>query len=187
MLWYKFTAREVISFGSYLARAFAFGHLVSVSYYEFKLTGGESMLPTLNTQWDYVHLSKVYKFGRGVQMGDIIVLAKPTEPEERVVMRITGMPGDIIIIDPSNDSIGVDYNEKKNRASFDKYIKVPEGHVWVTGDNLLYSLDSRTYSALPMALIKGKIIAANDFNDGWSSFWGFRKVENNFNEMQTEE
>lgn len=38
-------------------------------------------------------------------------------------------------------------------------MQVPEGHVWTTGDNLPHSTDSRHYGAVPMALIRGKIIA----------------------------
>ena len=34
--------------------------------------------------------------------------------------------------------------------------QVPEGHCWVTGDNLPESRDSRTYGPLPLGLIKGK-------------------------------
>ena len=37
--------------------------------------------------------------------------------------------------------------------------KIPEGHCWLAGDNLPDSRDSRDYGPLPMALIKGKVIA----------------------------
>jgi inner membrane protease subunit 1 len=36
---------------------------------------------------------------------------------------------------------------------------VPEGHCWLIGDNLPESRDSRTFGPLPLALIKGKIVA----------------------------
>lgn len=137
------------------------------------------MLPTLNSKNDFVHTLKRFKYGTDVQIGDVIVLVKPTDPDQIVCKRITGMPGDTVIIDPSNDSV----DETKRQNSFDKYITIPEGHVWVTGDNLPYSLDSRTYSALPMALIRGKVVAANDFNDSYKSKFGFRWIENNFKEV----
>ena len=38
-------------------------------------------------------------------------------------------------------------------------MKVPEGHCWLAGDNLPDSRDSRDYGPLPLALIKGKVIA----------------------------
>ncbi len=37
--------------------------------------------------------------------------------------------------------------------------KVPEGHCWLVGDNLPASRDSRTFGPVPLALIKGKVIA----------------------------
>ena len=37
--------------------------------------------------------------------------------------------------------------------------QVPEGHCWLIGDNVDASRDSRFYGPLPLALIKGKVIA----------------------------
>ncbi|EDO17814.1 hypothetical protein Kpol_1043p4 [Vanderwaltozyma polyspora DSM 70294] len=165
---------------SYTIRAICFLHITHSYIYEFTETRGESMLPTLAAENDYVHAIKKYKDGKGCQIGDCIVAAKPTDPSHRVCKRITGMPGDYILIDPSLNAIreGTDLDEP-----FESYIQVPDGHVWVTGDNLSHSLDSRTYNSIPMGLIKGKIVAANDFN---KPFWngsltnilGFRWIKN---------
>ncbi len=38
-------------------------------------------------------------------------------------------------------------------------IQVPQGHCWVTGDNLKHSRDSRLFGPLPLALIRGKVLA----------------------------
>ena len=37
--------------------------------------------------------------------------------------------------------------------------QVPDGHCWLLGDNLPESRDSRVYGPLPLALIKGKVVA----------------------------
>lgn len=134
------------------------------------------MLPTLSARNDYVHTSKLHRLGRDIENGDVIVALKPTDPHQRVCKRITGMPGDVILVDPSDGSLK---EEGSDDSACDRYIVVPQGHVWLTGDNLSHSLDSRTYSVLPMALIKGKIVAANDLNKSWRSWWGFRRIENN--------
>lgn len=54
-------------------------------------------------------------------------------------------PGDNVCVDPT----------VKDR----KYISVPKGHVWVAGDNLSNSFDSRGYGPVPMGLIKGRVFA----------------------------
>ncbi|CCE62534.1 hypothetical protein TPHA_0C03820 [Tetrapisispora phaffii CBS 4417] len=176
------TIGSILTVSSYFLRSICFLHISHSYIYEFTETRGESMLPTLAVQNDYVHVVKKYKNGRGCKLGDCIVAVKPTDPNHRVCKRITGMPGDYILVDPS-DSI---YREKSDSDEpFNTYIKVPNGHVWVTGDNLAHSLDSRTYNSIPMGLIKGKIVAANDFNQPFwngslSNILGFRKIQNTF-------
>lgn len=99
------------------------------------------------------------------------------------------MPGDIVLVDPSSSSeLTNNTIERIKHDGFNKYIKVPEGHVWVTGDNLCHLLDSRSYSVLPMALIKGKIVAANSLNkgiiddNGNFNLWNFRWLTNTFHD-----
>jgi len=68
------------------------------------------------------------------------------EPGESVIKRIIGLQGDYVMLNtPGSGS--------------DTMIQVPEGHCWVAGDNLPYSRDSRHFGPMPMALIKGKIVA----------------------------
>lgn len=172
---------------SWTLRAGCVAHLIHEYVYEFTETRGESMLPTLQAQKDYVHALKTYRYGRNLDIGDCIVAVKPSDPSHRVCKRITGMPGDIVLIDPSSSSeLTANMAERLHNNGFNKYIKVPEGHVWVTGDNLCHSLDSRSYSALPMALIKGKIVAANSLDKGFIddkgkfNLWNFRWITNNF-------
>ncbi|CAR25784.1 hypothetical protein ZYGR_0A03530 [Zygosaccharomyces rouxii] len=183
------TIQAWLKTGSYAVRAVCFVHIIHTYVYEFTETRGESMLPTLAASNDYVHAFKKYKDGKNCKMGDCIVAVKPSDPDHRVCKRITGMPGDVILVDPSMgtqlDRLPSDVDEIDEDENFNTYIKVPKGHVWVTGDNLSHSLDSRTYNSLPMGLIRGKIVAANDFNQPfWSgskgNFWGFRKIGNSF-------
>lgn len=117
-------------------------------------------MPTLSFAGDFVHVNKWYRRGRDCRVGDMVVAAKPTDPAQFVSKRITGMPGDQILVDPS--------------VNLDTYITVPQGHCWLTGDNLNVSLDSRSYGPLPLALIKGKIFAVNTTNGE------FRWIENCF-------
>ena len=37
-------------------------------------------------------------------------------------------------------------------------VKVPDGHIWVEGDNPWNSNDSRNYGAIPASLIVGRVV-----------------------------
>lgn len=178
---------------SYAVRVVAFLHMFTMNAFEFSSTSGDSMLPTLNVSNDYAIVDKRYKYGRNVKMGDVIVARKPNAPENWVCKRITGMPGDIILIDPSKNTLrgltvqGIPGKQqpKHHSSNYNSYIIVPEGHVWVTGDNLTDSIDSRTYSVLPMGLISGRLKKAwyiphlLAFGQQY-----FRELENNFHEEE---
>ncbi|KAK6457793.1 peptidase S24/S26A/S26B/S26C [Scheffersomyces xylosifermentans] len=173
----------LVSTVSWTLRAGCVAHLVHEYVYEFTETRGESMLPTLQSHHDYVHALKKYRLGRNLDIGDCIVAIKPSDPDHRVCKRITGMPGDAILIDPSSSSeLTNTPAEILQHDGFNKYIVIPEGHVWCTGDNLCHSLDSRSYSVLPMGLITGKIVAANSMDKGifGGGLWNFRWIQNTF-------
>ena len=123
--------------------------------------------------------SKLHKYGRNVKVGDIIWAQSPIFQHVNVCKRIIGMPGDYVVLDKhSVEKIGGAPipNKPGSEGEDDRIepvmIQVPEGHVWLAGDNLPYSRDSRTYGPLPMALIKGKIIATSDawFSTNWKWF-----------------
>lgn len=104
------------------------------------------MLPTFLVDGDRLIISKRYQRGKGIQVGDVISFDSVYEPGARVIKRVIGMQGDYVMRDtPGSGSTAM--------------IQVPQGHVWVVGDNMKDSLDSRHWGPLPMALIKGKVIA----------------------------
>lgn len=172
---------------SWTLRAGCATHLFNEYVYEFTETKGESMLTTLQANGDYVHALKTHRLGRNLDMGDLVVATKPLDPDHRICKRITGMPGDVVLVDPlSLSSVTNLPGACVLNDGFNKFVVVPEGHVWVTGDNLSHLLDSRSYLWLPMALIKGKVVAAQSMDKGlWDEhgrlwFYNFRWIENTF-------
>lgn len=103
------------------------------------------MLPTFSADLNLM-IEKSISLIPKLQRGDIITFLKPIDPKISVCKRVIGLPGDVICVDPAG-------------LYHSSHVTVPEGHVWVQGDNSSYSTDSRVYGPLPMGLIKGKIIA----------------------------
>ena len=123
--------------------------------------------------------SQLHRYGCNVKIGDIIWAQSPYFQHSNVCKRVIGMPGDYVVLDnASADKIGgapipgKPGHEDENDRKEPTMVQVPEGHVWLAGDNLPYSRDSRAYGPMPMALIKGKILATSDgwFSRNWKWF-----------------
>ncbi|GIZ45162.1 hypothetical protein CKM354_000834300 [Cercospora kikuchii] len=126
------------------ATAFLLGYHVFTNYfYVIDDCHGQSMLPTFAYTGDLVCLSRYYRRGRGIQIGDLVSFKIPIK-DEYGLKRVVGMPGDFVLMDTPGKS--------------DAMIQVPEGHCWVAGDNLAHSRDSRHYGPIPLALIHGKAV-----------------------------
>lgn len=67
--------------------------------YTWTGTWGPSMLPTLNASGTSVVISKWYRRGRGVQVGDIVSYKHPIQGEMTTIKRVIGMPGDFVLRD----------------------------------------------------------------------------------------
>jgi Signal peptidase, peptidase S26 len=57
------------------------------------------MLPTFEVIGDSVIISRYYRRGRGVKVGDIVSFDSVVEPGESVIKRVLGMPGDYVLRD----------------------------------------------------------------------------------------
>lgn len=55
-----------------------------------------------------------------------------------------------------------------------QYIKVPRGHVWLQGDNLACSIDSRDYGPVPEATLKGRVLARVTYPNSLLMYFRFR-------------
>lgn len=166
------------------------------------------MEPTLHTNNILITDRVSPRFHRIVR-GDIIIATNPTNPTQSICKRVTGLPGDKIVIrnasainpfskDKPSDvtPLSVDNNVPKkgsdieqistavtspsltpssSPASIDdeidqpqqswmdmvwknKTVVVPRGHIWVEGDNIENSSDSRYYGPIPQGLVKSRAV-----------------------------
>jgi signal peptidase I len=123
---------------------------------------GSSMLKVRNLWTQF--------FTSGINVGDVIVLHHPLK-ETTICKRVLGLPGDTVILASSSTRTDVNHTQKLkdiflpgshhlNSPSLNNsnLITVPDGHVWIEGDNSANSSDSRHYGTVPANLIIGKVI-----------------------------
>lgn len=144
---------------SFICREFLFSPLV---------VKGASMLPTYENQ-DVIIVSKISELNRF----DQIVFEAPNE-DEYYIKRIIGLPGDTVemkddILLVNNKEYEESYVNRENDTPLQKritenftlkditgYDKVPEGYLFVLGDNRLRSSDSRHFGLIPLDSVLGE-------------------------------
>ncbi|KAB7744470.1 signal peptidase I [Nostocoides sp. F2B08] len=119
-----------------------------------------SMAPTL-TDGQLV-LTRSLRPAHAVGRGDLVVLDSPVEPNQHLVKRVVGLPGEKVTFDAGQVSIdGRPLPEPYASPSvFRGEYDVPPGHFLVLGDNRDLSSDSRSWSHpyTPRAAIRGRLL-----------------------------
>ena len=130
---------------------------------ELYIVDGPSMRPTLQSQQRLVLNKFIYRF-REPEKGEILVFQYPRDPSRDFIKRVIAVPGDTVEIKDGrvlvNDQVlSEDYILEKTRGDYPKST-VPQGTVFVMGDNRNNSEDSRFADVgfVPDALIKGKAV-----------------------------
>ncbi|MFC4099189.1 signal peptidase I [Paenibacillus xanthanilyticus] len=95
--------------------------------------------------------------------GDIVIINGP-EYERRLVKRLIGLPGDVIDIQAGRLYINGELQEEPYvkgstyAGSVSLPYTVPEGHVFVMGDNREHSIDSRELGPIALSSLEGRAI-----------------------------
>jgi len=144
---------------SFICREFLFSPLV---------VKGASMLPTYENQ-DVIIVSKLSEINRF----DQVVFEAPYE-DEYYIKRVIGLPGDtvemredILIINDkeynepyvnrnSTSPLQIRVTENFTLEELTGYDTVPEGYLFVLGDNRLRSSDSRHFGLIPIDSVLGE-------------------------------
>jgi signal peptidase I len=121
----------------------------------------ESMVPTLLVG-DRVFVNKfIYRFTEP-ERGDVVVFESVNGGEEDLIKRVVGVAGDSVEVRNGTLLVNGEDREEpylnRNLPVNDSYgpSQVPEGHVFVMGDNRANSADSRVFGPLPIENIEGE-------------------------------
>jgi hypothetical protein len=81
--------------------------------YSIAPLAGPSMLPTFEVAGDSVIVSRYYRRGRGVKVGDVVSFDSVVEPGESVLKRVLGLQGDYVLRDtPGTTDLMVQVSKK---------------------------------------------------------------------------
>ncbi len=121
---------------------------------------GFSMRPTLD-DGEYILVNKLaYKTGEPAR-GDIIVFIFPVNPQEDLIKRVIGLPGETISVHNGVVSVnGIPLTEPyiASPPAYDGDWVVPEDELFVLGDNRNDSRDSHQWQFLPLENVIGKAV-----------------------------
>jgi signal peptidase I len=154
---------ELVAWFKTLVSAGVYATLIVTFGFQVARVEGQSMVPTLEDQDRLIVNKLAYRIG-DPQVGDIVMLYYPRDPDKSFVKRIIGEAGDTLR--------SVNGRVYRNEVPFpDDFIPeefrtpgenwgpetVQEGHYFVMGDHRNNSSDSRTWGQVPAKYIIGKV------------------------------
>lgn len=132
-------------FGAVLLFALGFA-IFFRTYFQTIQVSGESMEPTLRNG-QRVLVSHAYSLIGEIRKNDIVVL-KGKNPGEFLIKRVHALGGQTV------DWLNVPSLWRIDQGKY----TVPEGDIYVIGDNYQVSEDSRKYGPFPMSDVIGKVV-----------------------------
>ncbi|EJU00528.1 LexA/Signal peptidase [Dacryopinax primogenitus] len=127
-------------------------------FFDLRLCVGASMLPTMRCE-PTLALALMYPSllrPPSLKLGDLVVARSPTHPRKEVCKRVIGLPGDTVCVDPIGAVRG--HGGWEDAKGGKEHVVVPRGHVWLAGDNMSASVDSRMFGPVSLGLVRGKIV-----------------------------
>lgn len=126
---------------------------------------GQSMDPSLHDS-ERLIIEKISYRLRPPQRGDIVVLRRPQRSVDPLIKRVIGLPGETVSIHDAmvyidGDALVEPYLDQPTWGSMAPVV-VPEGHVFVMGDNRRSSNDSRAFGVVSLDDIVGR---------AWLRYW----------------
>ncbi|TKI53630.1 signal peptidase I [Lysinibacillus mangiferihumi] len=170
----KSKKKELLDWIKSIAVAFVFVIAMRTFIFSPILVDGASMMPTYE-DGDRVIVNKISKQIFGIERFDVIVFEAPTG--ENYIKRVLGLPGDHVayendILYINGESVKEPYLDLYKEQLLDNgtltqdltlesltgYTEIPEGYLFVLGDNRRFSSDTRDpkVGLVPLEKVLGK-------------------------------
>ena len=162
----------IIDFFQCVAIALVISFLLTTFVVEARQIPSGSMLPTIEIG-DKIIVDKVFYQLKDFQRGDIVIFRPPPAAKANLdyIKRIIGLPGDLLEV--RNQRVFINDKPIKEVYIAEEPIynfgplKIPDGSVFVMGDNRNNSVDSHLWGVVPLENIKGKALVR---------FWPFNRI-----------
>lgn len=114
---------------------------------------------------DRIFSEKISYFNGDPEQGDIVTFGDVTNPKRVLIKRVIATGGQTVDLRDGKvyvDGVALDepYTEGKPSEDLNSGItypyEVPEGYIWVMGDNRTNSADSRAFGAVPVDNVTGR-------------------------------
>ncbi len=160
------TESSSASFGSWLADLLETVLLATVLFVGINLVSARirvesiSMEPTLKPGEFLIVNKLAYRFGE-MRRGDVVVFYYPRDPSQRYIKRLIGLPGDTVEVADGQVFINGQPLDEPYINAPPAYMgtwQVPEGGIFVLGDNRNRSADSHVWGMVPLDYVIGKAI-----------------------------
>jgi signal peptidase I len=156
---------ELVAWFKTLVSAAVYATLIVTFGFQVARVEGQSMAPTLEDQDRLIVNKLIYRLPhRKPQIGEIVMLYYPVDPEKSFVKRIVAEPLDTIRsvngrVFVNEIPLRDDFIPEEYRATADTWgpKTVPQGFYFVMGDHRNNSSDSRTWDYVPEKYIIGKV------------------------------
>ena len=153
---------ELVAWFKTLFSAVVYATLIVTFGFQVARVEGQSMTPTLEDQDRLIVNKFAYRFGEP-QIGDIVMLYYPINPDKSFVKRVIAQEGDEVrIVDGRvyvNDKpMPDDFVPPEYRSHDDLPTeRVKDGYYFVMGDHRNNSSDSRHWGPVPKRYVIGKV------------------------------
>jgi signal peptidase I len=154
----------------------AFAIAMLVQTFMFRVTGilQESMLPTIDPGDRIIVNCLTYRF-REPRPGEVVVVHDPLDDKKDIIKRVIGLGGDTIevmdgVLYINGAVVDEPYVVNKDLVNGQARFTIPEGYIYVMGDNRPKSGDSRGFGAVAEDQIIGKVICVIWPIGHWKTF-----------------